>query len=64
MARVINGVLCFTSKEMADKVGGTRAMWAYYAREGKVPAFKWIDSHWYFNLDDVNDKARINSYKE
>lgn len=54
MARVFNGVLHYTSAEMAEKFGGSQQMWSHYARTGKVPAVKWVDEIWYFNPKEVD----------
>lgn len=62
MSRLINGVVHYTSKEMAEKHGGSQQMWSHYARTNKVPAVKWIDENWYFNPDKV-DKAAITPNK-
>lgn len=57
MSRIINGVVHYTSKEMAEKKGGSQQMWSHYARNGKVPAVKWIDENWYFNPEEVDQAA-------
>lgn len=58
MSRVINGVLHYTSAEMEQKFGGSAQMWSHYARHGKLPAVKWIDTGWYFNPAEV-EKAGV-----
>ena len=58
MARVFDGVMHFTSKEMAGKFGGSQQMWSHYARTKKIPAKKWIDTNWYFNPAEV-EKAGL-----
>lgn len=58
MSRIINGVMHYTSKEMAEMNGGSQQMWSHYARTNKVPAVKWIDENWYFNPAEV-DQATV-----
>ena len=62
MARVFNGVTYHSSAEMVDLRGGSVAMWRHYARTNKVPASRWIDGHWYFNLEQVDNALRVNGY--
>lgn len=59
MSRLINGVLHYTSKEMAEKCGGSQQMWSHYARTNKLPAVKWVDDNWYFNPDEVEQAAVV-----
>lgn len=62
MARVFNGVTYYSSAEMVELRGESVAMWRHYARKKKVPAYRWIDGHWYFCLEEVDNALRGNGY--
>lgn len=62
MTRLINGVTYYSSSEMAELKGGNTEIWSHFARTGKVPAVKWIDTKWYFNPQEVDKCAVANRY--
>lgn len=64
MARVFNGVIHYTSAEMEERTGESKAMWRHYARTNKVPAKRWIDGHWYFNPEEVESAGKNNGYAD